>query len=206
MNEPYREHPEEDALERFLLNMSPDEELEILETHVLVCEYCIEHLEVLETQIAATRLALQQLEAERAAKRYVQPNSRWTGWLAVLKLSLAAGGGLAVAMAILFSIPSDITITAYRGTETAIVSKGRPLHIHLNAAGLAPGPIGVELADHNGAVVWRGISIVRNDRVDVTLPRITKSGSHFLRLYSMPPAGSSGDLLREFALDAEWTI
>ena len=62
MNEPYREHPSEEALERFLLNMSPEEEVEGFETHILACGYCIEQLETLETQIAATRLALQTLE------------------------------------------------------------------------------------------------------------------------------------------------
>ena len=107
--------------------------------------------------------------------------------------------------AILFSIPRDVSVTAYRGSETAIVSEGHPLHMHLNAAGLAPGPIAVELAANNGSIVWRGTSSIRHDTVDVNLPRITKSGPHFLRLYSVPQDGTEPSLLREFSLEAKWT-
>jgi hypothetical protein len=206
MNEPYREHPSEEALERFLLNTSPEEELEILETHVLACGYCVEQLETLETQIAATRLALQTLEAQRTSKRSAAASSRWKSWFTIPKLSFAATGAVAVAGAIFFSIPRDVAITAYRGTETAIVSEGRPLHMHLNAAGLNPGAIAVELANAQGSLVWKGTSVVRNDSINVTLPRITQSGSHYLRLYSPPQAGTEAVLLREFALDAEWTL
>jgi hypothetical protein len=205
MTEPYREHPDEEALERFLLNMSPEEELEIVETHALVCGYCVEQLEALETEIAVNRLALKELEAERIWKASVPVPNRWRGWYTGLRLSFAASGVAAAAAVILFSIPRDVIITAYRGTETVVVSEGRPLHMHLNAVGLAAGPIAVELAENNGAIVWRGTSLVRNDNVDVTLPRITKSGAHFLRLYSPTHLGSEGELLREFALDAKWT-
>jgi hypothetical protein len=211
MNEPYREHPSEEALERFLLNTSSEEELETLETHVLACEQCVDQLETLEIQIAATRLALRKLETEQALERSVSQPSRWRGWFTIPKLSFASAVAAMAIGVISFSIPRDVSITAYRGAETAIVSEGRPLHMHLNAAGLAPGSIEVELADNNGSIVWKGTSSVRrdtkdHDTVDVNLPRITKSGPHFLRLYSMPQAGTEGSLLREFALEAKWTI
>jgi hypothetical protein len=205
MNEPYREHPSEEALERFLLNMSSEQELETLETHVLACEYCVDQLETLETQIAATRLALRQLAAKPASKRSVHRFSRWKAWFTIPKLSFATAGLAVAAGAILFSIPRDVSITAYRGSETAIVSEGRPLHMHLNAAGLDPGSIAVELADNNGLIVWQGTSAVRHDTVEVNLPRITKSGPHFVRLYSVPQAGAEASLLREFAFEAKWT-
>jgi hypothetical protein len=204
MNEPYREHPSEEALERFLLNMSPEEELESLETHVLACEYCVDQLETLETQIAVTRLALRNLESKPSAKRSVNRFSPWKTWFTIPKLSFATAGFAMAAGAILFSIPRDVSLTAYRGSETAIVSEGHPLHVHLNAAGLSPGPIAVELADHGGSIVWKGTSSIRHDTVDVNLPRITKSGPHFLRLYSVPPGGADPDLLREFAFEAKW--
>jgi hypothetical protein len=63
MNESYRDHKDDEALERFLLNMSSEEELEILESHIIACGYCIERLETLETDIGAIRLALRQTEA-----------------------------------------------------------------------------------------------------------------------------------------------
>lgn len=206
MTEPYREHPSEEALERFLLKMSPEEELETLETHMLACEYCVDQLETLETQIAATRVALRKVEADRALKGSVDRFDQWKSWFTIPKLSFASACVAMAAGAVLFSIPCDVSMTAYRGSETAIVSEGRPLHMHLNAAGLAPGSIAVELADNNGSIVWKGASAVRHDKVDVDLPRITKSGPHFLRLYSMPQAGIEGGLLREFTFEAKWTM
>jgi hypothetical protein len=205
MNQPYREHPTEEALERFLLNMSSEEELETTETHVLACEYCVDQLETLETQIAATRLALQKLESRPASKRSVDRFGRWKTWFTIPKLSFATAGFAMAAGAILFSIPREVSITAYRGAETAIVSEGRPLHMHLNAAGLEPGPVAVELANRNGSIVWKGTSSIAHDRVDVSLPRIIHSGPHFLRMYSVTPAGNEPTLLREFALEAKWT-
>jgi len=205
MNQPYREHPDEEALERFLLNMSSEEEIETLETHVLACEYCVDQLETLETQIAATRLALQKLESRPASRRSVDRFGSWKNLFTIPKLSFATAGLAVAAGAILFSIPRDVSITAYRGSETAIVSEGRPLHMHLNAAGLDPGHVAVELTNKNGSIVWKGSSSIAHDTVDVNLPRITQSGPHFLRLYSVPPAGTEPSLLREFALEANWT-
>ena len=109
--------------------------------------------------------------------------------------------------AILFSIPRDVSMTAYRGLETAIVSEGRPLHMHLNAAGLPSDPIAVELVDRRGSIVWKGTATtIRHDTVDITLPRITRSGAYFLRLYSAPQPGAEASLLREFAFEARWTM
>jgi hypothetical protein len=206
MNEPYSEHPSEEALERFLLNMSPEEELEALETHVLACSYCVDQLEYLETQIAATRLALETLESDRGPKTPVSRFSEWKSWFTIPKLSFAAAGMAMAAGAILFSIPRDVNLTAYRGTETAIVSEWRPLRLHLNARGLPEGSIAVELADSRGLIVWKGTSVVRHDTVQVTLPRITNSGPHFVRLLTAPQDTTEVELLREFALTAEWTL
>jgi hypothetical protein len=185
--------------------MSSEEEREILETHVLACEYCVDQLETLETQIAATRLALRSLESKPPSRKVVDRFGRWRAWLTIPKLSFATAGLAMAAGAILFSIPRDVSITAYRGSETAIVSEGHPLHMHLNAAGLTPGPIAVELADQRGSIVWQGNSTIRHDTVDVNLPRITQSGAHFLRLYSASENGADANLLREFVFEARWT-
>jgi len=206
MNESHCEHPNEEALERFLLNMSAEEEIESVETHVLACGYCIDQLETLETQIAATRLALQTLEAKWNSKSSAKAASRWKSWFTIPRLSLAATGAVAAAGALFFSIPRHVTIAAYRGSETAIVSEGRPLHMHMNAAGLTAGPVALELADKKGSIVWKGTSVIRHDTIEVTLPRLTRSGSHYLRVYSPPETGTESVLLREFALDAHWTL
>ena len=84
------------------------------------------------------------------------------------------------------------------------MSEGRPLRLHLNAKGLAEGSVIVELANNRGSILWQGISVVRHDTIEVTLPRIYKSGPHFVRLYTTLPDASGGELLREFALSAKW--
>jgi hypothetical protein len=203
MTEPYLEHPSEDDLERFILNMTSESELETLEGHVMSCEHCVEQLEALQIRVAATRLALQNLEAKAASEKSVEPARSWRGWFTIPRLSSAAAGALAFAGAILCSIPSNVSITAFRGTETTIVSEWRPLRMHLNADGLNPGAVAVELVDNNGSIIWKGPAAVRQDKVDVDLPRLTKSGPHFLRLYSVQQAGSDGELLREFSLEAK---
>ncbi len=206
MNEPYREHPSEEALERFLLNKSPDEELESVETHILACEFCVEQLESLESEIAATKIALQNMTVQRDSKSLAHTARRWKRWFTIPRLSFAATSAVAAAAAILLSVPSNVSITAYRGTETAIVPEGRPLHMHLNAAQIDSGPVKVELADSTGSIVWTGASVVRDDKVDVALPRITHSGAYLLRLYSVPQGQASNDLLREYSLEAHFTF
>jgi hypothetical protein len=206
MKESFRDHPSEEALERFLLNTLHEEETESLETHVLACESCVEQLETLETQIAATRFALRKLEARQFRQRTAGKSGGWKRWFTIPSLSFAAGASAAAAGALLFSIPRDVTITAFRGTETAIVSEGRPLRMHLHEVRLNPGTVAIELADHQGSVVWQGTSVVRHDQIEVTLPRITHSGAHFLRLYSTLESGSPGVLLREFSLNAQRTL
>jgi hypothetical protein len=203
----YPEHPSEETLERFLLNNLSELELEELETHVLACGHCVGQLEGLEMQITATRMALQSLEAQRVAQTSLRPISRWKSWFTIPKVSFAATGLVAAAAAVLFSIPQNVTLAAYRGSETAVVSEGRPVHVHLNAAGLDAGGIAIELADRQGSIEWKGISVIRpnSETLDLTLPRITKSGPHFLRLFSLPQTGSES-LLREFALNAKWAM
>ena len=156
MTDPYREHPNEEALERFLLKNSSAEELEVVETHLFACEACVEHLEALETQIAATKLALASLEAKRILKETAKISGTWRSWFTTPRLSYATAFAGLVLGAIIFSLPRDVTITAYRGSETVIVSQWRPLHLHLNAAGLPAGPTSVEIVDVNGSTIWRG--------------------------------------------------
>lgn len=194
----YFEHPTEEALERFLLHQSPEPEIETVETHVLACESCVARLELLETQIAATKMALEELRRELREKEYSREKRSWRAWFAPFSLSFA-GAVACVALAIGLFLPAQVNLSAYRGAETFFAPEWRPLHVHLNASDLADGPIAIQLVNGEGAEVWRGSGTVRNERVDVRLPRVTKSGSYFLRLYEPPKGSAEGDLLREYA-------
>jgi hypothetical protein len=199
MNDSYRDHPGEEALERFLLHQCSEDELEVIETHVLACESCVEQLEALELEIAATKIALQNLEVTPPRKRMAKAVGDWKSWFTLPRLSLAGGFAAVACGAILLSVPHDVALTAYRGTETAIVSEWRPLHMHLNAADLSEGPVAVELVDRVGSPLWKGSSAIQHDTVDVHLPRIKQSGTHFVRLYA-----PQGELLREYAFQVKW--
>ena len=136
MNGPYRDHPSEDALERFLLNQSEEEELDIVESHILACESCVTRLETLELNIEATKMALKDQLAEQAAKdaQPVSDRPRWLSWLTLPRMSFAGVALAACALTITFaSVPREATLMAYRGTETAIVSEWVPLNLQLNA-------------------------------------------------------------------------
>jgi hypothetical protein len=198
MTNPYSDHPSEEALERFFFNRLPEAELEIVETHILACEFCVEQLENLETLIAAAKT----LTIEPAAK---QPHL----WLAnaalnckqqfsYFRLSMAGAISALSLGAVLFSVPHEVALSAYRGPETPIVASWRPVRLNLNATDLAEGPVVVELVDNSGASVWKGPSTVRNDEVKVTLPRITKQGPHFVRLFNPAQTDARSQLLREF--------
>jgi hypothetical protein len=200
---PYRDHPSEEALERFLLHQSRDDELEIVETHILACELCVTQLETLELQIAATKIALRDLVTASTGKRS-SPRSNWTGWFTVPRLSWATAAAVVAFGAIAFSIPRDVTVATYRGSETPIVSEWHPLRLHLNAADLPEGPVTVELVDRTGSTVWKGLSVIQHDEVSVTIPRIKQAGPHFLRLYAPVENDAQSELLREFALQVKW--
>lgn len=201
MNGPYRDHPNEDALERFVLNQSEEEELEIVETHILACESCVTRLETLELNIAATKLALQNIQAEQAAK-LAQPSpsrSKWFSWLTVPRLSFAATGLAACALAFTFiSVPRDVDVLANRGTETTMVSEWLPLDLHLDARDLPSGPVIIEIVDANGGKIWQGKSTVQNEKLEVKSSRLTSAGSYLIHVSS-----PSGDLLREYSIQAK---
>jgi hypothetical protein len=205
MNAPDRDHPDEDALERFLLNQSEEQELEIIETHILACEACVTRLETLELNIAATKLAIKTMQAEQAAKLAKAAHGGfWKNWVTVPRL---AGAGAAMAACALTltvaSLPNEVTLTAYRGSETVAVKEWRPLKMHLNARDLPPGPVGIEVVNNQGDRIWQGQSIVKEENIDVNVPRLTKAGNYYLRVYSVASKDAAAELEREFALQAK---
>lgn len=196
--QPYLEHPSEEALERFLLHQSQEPELETVEAHILACESCVGKLEILETQIVALKIAVEQLEREAQERESRQRSRPWKSWLGIGGLSFA-GAAACVALALGLFMPAQVTLSAYRGAETTFAPEWRPLDVHLNVPDLADGSLAVQLVNNQGAEIWRGKGTVSNEHVDVQVPRITRTGNYFLRLYEPAANGAPGDLLREFA-------
>lgn len=196
MEERYICHPTEEALERFLLNHSEEQELETVETHILACESCVSRLETLESDIAASKLGLRQFQAKQAARA---ASPRRNQWLTVPKLSWFSAAAAALAVALFVFVPRNADLTSYRGLENPVLPSGHPLHLHLNATDLPEGPVTIEIVDAQGARTWTGSATIRQDRVDLVVPSIRAQGSHFLRIYARAQANSDRELLREFA-------
>ena len=193
-------HPTEEALERFLLHQSQGPELETIETHILACESCVQTLENLEDQIAVTKAALSELQREAKNDQSETQKRPFRGWFSVPALSWAAGAVAAAALCIAALTPAQVTLTANRGIETSFAPEWRPLDVHLSANDLADGAVAVQLVNGEGGEIWSGAALVRNELLEVHLPRVTKKGSYFLRLYESGTKNEPrGELLREFA-------
>ena len=208
MQDIYIHHPTDEALERFLLHHANEEELEVVETHILACESCVTRLEDLEFLIATTKLALQEVRSEQLAKQAAKQQYSWKNWITVPRLSWAGGLavfalGVALVPQLTQQHPTDVALSAYRGLDISTVPEGRPLHMSLNANDLGNGPVTVELVDSRGLRLWQGSSNIQNDKVDIAVPRISQMGTHFIRLYSPKPGNGEGDLLREFAFQVK---
>ncbi|MGH9581600.1 MAG: hypothetical protein ACRD4O_01535 [Bryobacteraceae bacterium] len=195
-------------MERYLLSQTGEEELEMVESHILACESCVTRLEILELDIAAMKRALYQIEARLEARAAARTDSRWRHWFAVPTLSWA--GVIAAVALVIAVVPHfwehnraavDFSLSANRGMETVVVPEGRPLHLTLNANDLPEGAAGVTVVDSNGVQIWRGAGQIENNRISVTVPRIAQSGTHFVRLYSRAAGGAPPELLREFSID-----
>jgi hypothetical protein len=206
MNGPYRDHPSEDALERFLLNQSEEEELEIVETHVLACESCVTRLETLELNLEATKIALKEYLAEQAAKvaQPVPGRAGWFSWLTVPRMSFAGAALAACAITItLASVPRQATLVANRGADTTVVSEWIPLDLHLDARDLPVGPLSVQVIDSQGNQVWQGEATAHKDVLKVQVGRLKSVGEYFVRVYSPAASDAKSELLREYSLQAK---
>lgn len=204
-------HPTEDELEQFVLHRSPEQELEVLESHILACDSCVTRLENLEVQISATKLALRDMQREQLAKAAARQSSRWSIRFPVPKFSFV-GAVATVALGIIV-VPAllqrgspvvQVSLSTYRGAEEAsTVPEGRRLHVHLNASDLPEGSVIVDVVDERGAEVWNGRAAIYHEQVEVVVPPIAERGAHFLRLYAPNQPSTESDLLREFAFQVE---
>lgn len=199
MNEPYREHPHEDALERFLMNQCEEEELDIVETHILACETCVTRLETLDLNLRALKLALNTHQAEQA-RQLAQHESKkgWFSWLTAPHLSFGGAALAACALAITMFVPRDVSLTAFRGNERIAVSEWLPLDLHLNARDLAEGPVHIAVVNDRGDVFWQGNATVQNNQIDVKIPRLTTAGEYVVQVH--PQSDQNGSPLREFLI------
>jgi len=149
------------------------------------------------------------LEANRGSRQASRSIRPWKAWFPVSRLSCAAAAAALLLVTLVaprfvtYSNPAaDVYISAYRGLEAGLVPIGRPLHVHINAAGLPNGPVSVQLINDQGSEIWIEKAFIQHERVDVTAPKLTKRGAYYIRVYSAAP-DKTGKLVREYYFGAK---
>jgi anti-sigma factor RsiW len=222
MTNPTLSHPTEEALERFLLRRSDEQELEVVETHILACDACVTRLEALETQIADLNLAFEALEREQTAAARNRKQSFRLKWFTIPNLSWA--GACCAALAAAFVIvpatlhstrnspaaesisacaaASGMDLTACRGKESALLPANRALNLTVATTDIAPGPADAQVVDATGRELWHGRTTVDTQQAKISVPAIAQPGTYLLRLYA-PSVGVERELLREFRFEVK---
>lgn len=186
-------HPTEETLELYALAHCEEQETELVETHLLMCENCRDQLDAVEQQIAVMKLALQAIESERIAKEQKAAARSWHNWFTMPRLSFAGAAAFAVLCGIAF-VPASVQVTADRDRQIVTLPEWRPLHIALKTSDIPNGAVKLEVVNERGSSIWTGKGYVANEHIDISLPRMTQPDTYFLRLYN---AGQPGQLLRE---------
>jgi hypothetical protein len=206
-------HPTEDALERFVMRKSADLELEVVESHVIGCQDCLDRVSELEIFVQACRDALPVFRQEHALKPAKASAAKWFRELIPQLPKWSWAPALAVVALLGVILPNlhqptgsrfDAILRASRGIETSPVLPRRTvIRLHLDAIDLPAGLVDVEVVDAEGLLVWSGSSAAQADQVTAETPRL-ESGTYFARLYPMPDGHVDRTrLLREFAFQVK---
>ena len=203
MQRSYFDHPSTDALERFILHRCSEDELELVETHILACESCVGALENLEVEIASTKLALKQVGAQQSAPVLsAQPERKsfLQRWFSVPTLSWAGVALTACAFCLIAFLPANINLNADRDNATLVVPEWRSVHLHLHDGGLPLGALRAEVANDSGSILWSGAANNVQGDVELHMPRMTHVGVYYARLYTPWP---EHELLNEFRFEVK---
>jgi hypothetical protein len=195
-------HPSEDLLEKFARNRCSDQEIELVETHVLACSVCVTKLEDLDNFLAAFRPGYQEFLRSRTRTKPLF-NLRWAYALAAVAV-LGIGVSVMPRQSHPGSLPyapaAQLQLSSQRGNEAATAPASRPLQVHLVAPDLPQAALAGEVVTSVGSSVWKGSVKVAHDEASVSLPAL-HAGAYFLRLYGN--SQDQSDLLREFAFQVK---
>lgn len=215
------DHPTEAALESYLLNHAAEEQFDVVETHLLVCEQCIERAEDFQDFRDGLRdgFALLRKETEQRAekagsvtKSFLKRTWRFK-WPALDSLPtwafVPALGALLLGVLLIpgtrqpGSAPFDVSLTVMRGDEsTPVIPAGRKIEFHLNLEGLGESPVAVEVVDSDGRPVGPTQALAGTGHASVQRPAFM-AGTYFLRVYGTKDGQADQDhLLREFSFQA----
>lgn len=189
-------HESDDQLELYALDRLPEDAVERVEEHLIVCEPCRVRFE------EVGEFAVSMRQTLRTAPELVTP--RRLGWFEGWQIRFAFGGAVACALALAFfatqnqkhaSLPpmASLSLAAMRGT-TPVVHPAQQLDLRL--AGATGDNLAVEIFDSNGQAVWQGRATVASATAHTVIRKELAAGSYFVRLKQ-----PTGELLHEYGFD-----
>jgi hypothetical protein len=206
----FANHVGDEALERFILRHSDETELEVVETHILACDACVDRLEAMEIEIAATKLALRRIRQEKAMRSLAAARqTSWRRWFTMTRLSMA-GAMAVIALGIMIAprfeqrnAPvAQLTLTSFRGQEIPTVPANTPVHAVFEASDLPAGALSAKLVDEQGKAAWEGTVQIQQTQASIKLPKIQKPGRYLLQLFS-PGNTNQAEEVREFSFEVK---
>lgn len=200
MNYEFEQHCSSASLERYVLGNLPQEELDRLEEHLLICEACRRKLDESERYLRAMRSAAARLRAEESGafresvrSWFALPARVWAA-AAIAFCLVALVVGNRIMRSPTPSAPLALSLTAERGAAMSAPAH-RILDLSLDARGFDAAPDArVELVDSNGKVLAVQPARPSGDIIAFRVTRDLDAGSYYVRLYG------TGGLQREFAL------
>jgi hypothetical protein len=199
-------HVGEERLEAYATNSLAEDEVAVVEEHLLICSTCQDRLDAVEHYLRAMEGAAKRIRAEES--RALVPGV-WERVLTWVRRPIAAGGlavaGVTVAGLILLirphlreqpGAPVDIELQAVRGATFQTAQAGHALHLHLDGRGVPEmRPFQIEIVDEEGAKIWRGSGTASDSVILANVDQSFKPGTYFVRLLK-----EGSDPIREYQL------
>jgi hypothetical protein len=196
-------HIAEDILEEYAFERLGGQELDDVDDHLLVCEFCQTRLAEVESYAREVKLAAAWERGDRQAEK----ESAWRGWLrgwAAPARSLApAGAVMSLAMVLLLpglreSPPGyvDLSLESTRGSAIVQAQAGAYYRLHIPSAGLAAPAYRVWISDGSGKKRWEGPALPEApDRLLANVAVKLNAGSYWAHV---GPADREPEVLRQF--------
>lgn len=196
-------HVSDDALESYALGHLTDENVFLLEDHLLVCPKCQDHLAQVDAFVIAMKKACAEPQFERKPLR--QTSFSFFTWHRPVWAVMLATAVLSVVALSTWRGPADhigrvVTLESARGNDgdtVAHVIATNALEFRVNVAQLPPQSVyELEIVNADGRRVWRGTASSDKAQIHVPVKDSLRRGHYWVRLYG----SSSAELLREFGL------
>lgn len=195
-------HETDEQLELYALRRLPDERIEAVEEHLLVCEVCQERLNDVEAFATAMRDAI-------GTEPVLVPRQPWFQWLRTP--AMAWGGAFAIVIVAIglymsqnprvsrggvIAPVASFQLTAMRGE---MPSMPPALETDITLTDLPAGNgLRAELVDASGGAVWNGDVAPTGGHIRIS--KQLAQGTYFVRLYD-----GSGKLLHEYGFRVQVT-